>query len=96
MESSARCITELNGTILCENIINIVEDVVKDKGYSYCKMLSGAVHDSAVMAEITDVAMIFVPSKDGKSHVPEEYTSFDDIKRGSDVLLETLLRVDNN
>ena len=94
VECKARCITELQGTILCENFINIIEDVVKNKGYSYCKMLSGAVHDAAVMAEITNVAMIFVPSKDGKSHVPEEYTSFGDIKRGSDVLLETLLRVD--
>lgn len=94
VECKIRCITELKGTIMCENINNIIEDVVKTKGYSYCKMLSGAVHDSAVMAKITNVGMIFVPSKDGKSHVPEEYTSFEDIKIGCDVLLETLLRVD--
>ncbi|WPC39847.1 M20 family metallo-hydrolase [Clostridium sp. JS66] len=94
VECNVRRITSFKGTTTCEKIINIIEDVVKSRGYSYCKMLSGAVHDSAVMAEITDVGMIFVPSKDGKSHVPEEYTSFEDIKRGSDVLLETLIKLD--
>ncbi|MDU5946512.1 MAG: hypothetical protein E6Z15_05470 [Paenibacillus macerans] len=37
--------------------------------------------------------MIFVPSKDGISHSPEEYTDCRDIARGTDILAETLLRL---
>jgi len=95
LECNTQPVAKLKGTMLCEKIINTIENVVSGKNYSYCKMLSGAVHDSAVMAEITNVGMIFIPSKDGKSHVPDEYTSFEDIKLGCDVLFETLLRVDS-
>ena len=41
-------------------------------------MSSGAAHDANHLAEITRVGMIFVPSKDGKSHCPDEWTDFDD------------------
>ena len=54
-------------------------------------MPSGAVHDSNYMAMVTDVGMIFVPSIDGRSHVNEEQTDWDDIKTGGDLLLATLL-----
>lgn len=43
------------------------------------KMNSGAVHDAAMLTELTDVGMIFIPSVSGKSHCPEEYTSKEDI-----------------
>ena len=59
----------------------------------YVLMPSGAVHDSNYMAEVTDVAMIFVPSVDGRSHVNEEYTDWDDIKAGVDLLLNTLVAI---
>jgi N-carbamoyl-L-amino-acid hydrolase len=38
--------------------------------------------------------MIFVPSKDGISHAPQEYTAPVDIANGVDVLLRTLLSID--
>ena len=43
-------------------------------------MNSGAVHDSALLAGITEAGMIFVPSIDGRSHVPEEFTKGHGIK----------------
>ena len=38
--------------------------------------------------------MIFTPSKDGISHNPKEYTDFDMIKRATDVLLNTIIKID--
>ncbi|MGO4843097.1 M20/M25/M40 family metallo-hydrolase, partial [Rhizobiaceae sp. 2RAB30] len=43
-------------------------------------------HDSQQMAAIAKVAMIFVRSKDGRSHTPEEFSSIEDIIDGIRVL----------
>ena len=50
------------------------------------KILSGAGHDAMIMGSLCDVAMIFVPSKDGRSHVPEEWTDYEDLRKGAEVL----------
>jgi allantoate deiminase len=54
---------------------------------------SGAGHDTAVMAGLTESAMIFLPSKDGRSHCPEEFTSPEDIKLGCELLLATAIEL---
>jgi N-carbamoyl-L-amino-acid hydrolase len=51
-------------------------------------MTSGAGHDAQMMARICPAAMIFVPSKDGISHNPGEYTDKQSLLQGSAVLLE--------
>jgi allantoate deiminase len=53
-------------------------------------MASGAGHDSQQMAAIANVAMIFVRSKDGRSHTPEEFSSVADIVEGIRVLAAAL------
>ena len=57
-------------------------------------MPSGAGHDAQSMAEITKAGMIFVPSVDGVSHSPREYTSPEDCVNGANVLLQSLLALD--
>jgi allantoate deiminase len=56
-------------------------------------MVSGAGHDAAIMAGLTDTGMIFLPSKDGRSHCPEEFTRMEDIKLGCDILLATVIEL---
>jgi N-carbamoyl-L-amino-acid hydrolase len=56
-------------------------------------MPSGAGHDAQNMAHLTPTAMIFIPSKDGRSHSPAEHTDFDAIERGANVLLTTLIQL---
>jgi len=46
-------------------------------------------HDSQQMAKIARIAMIYVRSKDGRSHTPEEFSSIPDIVAGISVLAET-------
>jgi N-carbamoyl-L-amino-acid hydrolase len=56
----------------------------------YLTMPSGAAHDAQIMGRMVPVGMIFVPSKNGQSHSPAEWTAWSDIEAGANVLLHTL------
>lgn len=61
-----------------------------------CRVLSsGASHDAQMINRLLPCAMIFVPSRAGLSHVPEEWTSVSEIAVGVEVLLEALLALDD-
>ncbi|MEJ2584032.1 MAG: Zn-dependent hydrolase [Robiginitalea sp.] len=72
-----------------------IRGAADDLGLSHRQMQSGAGHDAQDMALICPVGMIFVPSKGGISHSPEEYSSPEDIANGANVLLATLLQLDD-
>ena len=57
-------------------------------------MVSGAGHDAQLMARVAPSAMIFVPSVDGLSHNPAEYTAPHDLIAGANVLLAAALAAD--
>jgi N-carbamoyl-L-amino-acid hydrolase len=52
------------------------------------------VHDAGEIARIAPMGMIFVPSRDGISHAPQEFSSWDDIANGTEVLYRTILQLD--
>ena len=76
-----------------EQIVRTVEAVTEKLGYSYKKLPSRAYHDTLFMAQVCPTAMIFVPSQNGYSHRPEEFTAPDEIARGVEVLAYTLQRL---
>lgn len=57
------------------------------------QMASGAAHDSQFMATITRAAMVFVPSKEGRSHSVAEWTDMEHIEKGANVMLNSLIRI---
>ena len=59
-------------------------------GLTAVAMPSGAGHDAQNMAALAPTGMIFVPSRDGRSHSPAEHTDWADIENGANVLLATL------
>lgn len=59
-------------------------------GVPTMRMASGAGHDAQQMATVCPAAMIFVRSKDGRSHTPEEFSSIEDIVAGIRVLAGAL------
>jgi allantoate deiminase len=75
-----------------EEILRACDDV----GVRRRVLTSGASHDAQVLNAIVPAGMIFVPSRDGLSHVPEEWTSSTDIARGVDVLLRTIVSLDQH
>ena len=58
------------------------------------RLPSGAGHDAQQIAKLCPMGMIFVPSVGGVSHSPKELTTWDDCTRGADVLLKTVLALD--
>ncbi|PKG24767.1 Zn-dependent hydrolase [Niallia nealsonii] len=89
-------IVEKKPNSLNERIQQVIEEACIQLGYSYRYMISGANHDANSMTYITDAGMIFVPSKDGLSHHPDEYTSWEEIEKGGNVLLKTILTICSN
>jgi len=77
-----------------EPITKLIATAADELGFTRATMFSGAGHDAGVIASQTNVGMIFVPSHDGRSHCPEEFTELSDILPGISVLLESILRVD--
>lgn len=75
----------------------LIEAAAKRRGYKYQYIVSGAGHDAAVVAnqknsagEPVPVCMIFVPSKNGVSHDKDEFTKTSDIRKGTEVLADTI------
>jgi N-carbamoyl-L-amino-acid hydrolase len=77
-----------------ERMRRIIAAAADGLSLSYQAMPSGAGHDAQDMTHIAPTGMIFVPSRDGISHSPKEYTSPEDMANGAKVLLETVLAID--
>ncbi|MGX2958380.1 allantoate amidohydrolase [Peribacillus sp. JNUCC 23] len=54
----------------------------------YCSINSGAGHDAMIFSDVTNVGMIFIPSKDGLSHCPEEWSDARHLTNGVQILFE--------
>ena len=72
----------------------VISDTAKQLGLLSRLMPSGAGHDAQKLARICPTGMIFVPSVAGVSHSPREFTHPEDVAHGGDVLLGSVLRVD--
>lgn len=55
------------------------------------RMVSYAGHDAQILSHITRSGMIFIPSVDGMSHNPREFTEWDNVVKGANVMLHTIL-----
>lgn len=77
-------------------MVSIVEESVKALGYPYKRMYSGAGHDAQYVADMVPTTMIFAPSDTGFSHCEEEHTSLEQCWKGANVVLQSLLALDNN
>ncbi|GMQ26082.1 Zn-dependent hydrolase [Algoriphagus sp. oki45] len=108
IESKAKELAEKSGTQLDIKHIEVaskpaladpmIREVITNQaeklGLSTKSLPSGAGHDAQEMARIAPMGMIFIPSKDGISHAPEEFSSKEDIANGANVLLGTILQLD--
>jgi N-carbamoyl-L-amino-acid hydrolase len=81
-------------TLATPAIMSTLERVCRHQGLSYGRLPSRAGHDAQEIGRITDMGMIFVPSRAGISHSEEEYTSSEECEQGTNVLLQTLVELD--
>ena len=81
-------------TPAADSVQQIIEQTCQQFALSYCHLPSRAGHDALEIGRFTDMGMIFVPSEAGVSHSGEEYTSPEQCVHGANVLLNTLLQLD--
>jgi len=78
---------------LCEPIIGVMQEICENRRYSSLRMNSGAGHDAAILGGLVDAAMLFVPSRDGRSHSPAEWSEYSDIAKAADVMYQLVLKL---
>lgn len=91
--------TEFLGThspsLMDESVRAAFADSCDALGLTHMPLPSGAGHDGQSLADLCPVGMIFVPSVDGASHSPREFTKWEDCVNGANVLLQAALRLGN-
>lgn len=73
---------------LSMDMLKVMEEGCKERGYSYKYLPSGAGHDALEIGQVIPTAMIFTPSKDGRSHCPVEFTKYSDFAKAAVVMTE--------
>ena len=81
-------------TLASPKIQETIATVCDSLQLSHYSMPSRAIHDAQEIGRFTQMGMIFVPSQAGVSHAEDEYTSPEQCGQGADVLLNTLLHLD--
>lgn len=77
-------------------LVDYVEFSAQECGYSNRRIYSGPGHDAQFAIDLVPTTMIFVPSVGGHSHCEIEYTPVESCLKGANVLLNTILHIDEN
>jgi N-carbamoyl-L-amino-acid hydrolase len=67
-----------------------IAEAARDQRHSAMAILSAAGHDARHLAKICPAAMIFIPCRDGASHVEHEWAEPDHVAAGASVLAQVL------
>jgi N-carbamoyl-L-amino-acid hydrolase len=81
-------------TLADGGVVGVIEEAARRSGLRWCTLASGAGHDAQILGRRVPVGMIFVPSVDGVSHSPAERTDPADLVAGAQVLVDTVLGLD--
>jgi allantoate deiminase len=93
LESGIALLGSAEPVTLSGEIVDLLEAKAREKNVASLRMISGAGHDSALLADLTPTGMIFVPSQGGRSHCPEEFTRPEDIGLGCEMLLSAAIEL---
>lgn len=74
-----------------KNIENMME-ICNELGYTHTIINNGTGHDAMIMTDFAPTNLIYVPSKDGISHDPKEWTDYKYLKKGADLLLNLIIK----
>lgn len=74
-------------------LVQVLSEEAETLSLKSMHMPSGAAHDAQILGGMTRMGMIFAPSREGKSHSPDEWTAWEDIEAASNLALHSLLRL---
>jgi beta-ureidopropionase / N-carbamoyl-L-amino-acid hydrolase len=80
--------------LTAEPLRKAIEQAADSLGLRHKRLPSGAGHDAQMMALLGPIGMIFIPSIGGISHAPGERSRWEDVTNGANVLLQTILQLD--
>ncbi|HWT74094.1 MAG TPA: Zn-dependent hydrolase [Mobilitalea sp.] len=83
-----------NTVTFTPSLVDLVEKSAEEYDYSIRRIYSGPGHDAQFMIDMVPTTMIFVPSVGGHSHCELEYTPAVNCFMGANVLLRTILFID--
>lgn len=75
-------------------IVEALEKAVQEHGYTSMRLYSGAGHDAMIFGIHWPIGMLFLPSKDGVTHCKEEWTDYENVAKGADVLYTAIKKLD--
>ncbi|MGH3546062.1 MAG: M20 family metallo-hydrolase [Mycobacteriales bacterium] len=82
--------------LFTDPVQRVIGGAIKATGHDPLPITSGAGHDAQEMATLGPGGMIFVPSREGRSHCPEEHTELSELTAGVQVLVEALVAFDRS
>ncbi len=91
--ASVETILEIEPVPLHSDVKGAIVASARELGLESMLLPAMAGHDAQVVGRVAPAGMIFVPSQDGRSHSPLEFTADEDVERGANVLLLTLLKL---
>jgi len=78
--------------VIDKKVRELMVNEAENAGINYEIIPSWAAHDAMVMSNICKVGMIFIRSKEGRSHCPEEFSSKEDLSEGTNLLFNILCK----
>ena len=93
LEFERRTLARFDPVHFDDRVVGLIEATAQRRGLPMKRLPSGAGHDAQMLARVCPSAMIFVPSVDGISHNPAEYTEQSDLEAGANVLLDVMLEL---
>ena len=81
-------------SLMDERVRSVIREASKELGFTSKVMPSGAGHDAQSVSTLAPAGMIFIPSVKGISHAPQEFSHPQDCANGANVLLHSLLKLD--
>lgn len=94
VQLSTRLLSDVSPIVLSQQVRKVTAAVCQGMNVPYKLMYSGASHDAQMVNSIIPAALVFVPSRGGLSHVPQEWTEPTQIAAGIEVLIHSLLALD--
>lgn len=76
-----------------KEIVSLLKEKSSKLGFPSCSMNSGAGHDAMIFADYTSTGMLFIPSKNGLSHCPEEWSDSRHIAEAVQILFEAAIEL---
>lgn len=94
VETRCTLINDIAPALSDPAVQNTIRAAARSAGLTTVDLPSGAVHDAGEISRLAPMGMIFIPSRDGISHAPQEFSTWDDVANGAEVLYRSILNLD--